>query len=125
VDETTISHIKENLYSPDFWLYQKTLEALIPYISLLQERYGDASISGILSSLRETILGLFMYCCYVQQSAQSKKSKPHIEQLLKLYIVDVLNVRDECIQPFTQVFLEVIAKYSPLITAINGIDDNP
>ena len=51
-----ITPLKENLYTPDFWIYMVTIEEIKPYIDMLHEKYGDISISGILATLRETIL---------------------------------------------------------------------
>ncbi len=41
----TMAHVRENLYSPDFWIYKVTLEHLQSLIPQLHEKYGDASIS--------------------------------------------------------------------------------
>ncbi len=44
-DKNAVPHIKENMYSPDYWMYTITLEHIQAILPQLQEKYGDASIS--------------------------------------------------------------------------------
>jgi hypothetical protein len=119
-----VTHIKESLYSPDFWIYKVTIEHLQSAIPHLQEKYGDTTISGILSTLRETILGFYLYATFVEMTSAEKWQDSHIDALCKIYILDVLNVWDEYAARIVPMIKHVLGIYCDLFHAMNGIDDN-
>jgi hypothetical protein len=53
---SVVPHLKESMYSPDYWMYTITVEHMQSMVEQLHEKYGDASISGILATIRETIM---------------------------------------------------------------------
>ncbi len=119
-----ITSFKENLYTPDYWIYKITIEHLHTIIHILQEKYGNASILWILHTLRETLMGLYLYAHYVIEKNQKKGIDDHINELLKIYCVDVLNMSDDFIAHMIPVFKHMLITYHDLFSAINSTDDN-
>lgn len=120
----TMAHVRENLYSPDFWIYRVTIEHLQSIIPHLHEKYGDASISWILSTLRETILWFFLYCTFVEMKSAEKLIDSHIDELCKIYALDVLNIWDEYAARIVSILKHVLGIYRDMFHAMNWIDDN-
>jgi hypothetical protein len=54
LNEEDIYHIKDAMYSLDFWIYNKILEDMTTIN--LNEEYSDSNIFGIISSMMETSL---------------------------------------------------------------------
>jgi hypothetical protein len=50
-----ITHIKENLYSADFWLFQEFCDIFISKHIDMYQKYSDFSILGILATVRDTL----------------------------------------------------------------------
>jgi hypothetical protein len=122
--DENISSFKENLYTPDYWVYKMTIEHMQSIIDLLQEKYGNASILWILHTLRETLMWLYLYTTYVVEKAQAKWEEDHLQELLKIYCVDVLNISDDFIAQLIPIFKHMLTQYSALFKALNSIDDN-
>jgi hypothetical protein len=55
-DKSDVPHLKENLYTADYWMFRITVEHMQSIVPMLQEKYGDASIAGILATIRDTIM---------------------------------------------------------------------
>ncbi len=120
----TITAIKESVYTIDYWIYYMTLVHMQDIGIMLQEKYGDASIAGILATIRETLLGLYMYCSYIQKQATTKQVSAHIDILMKFYIIDVLNISDEYVHSIKKTLLHIRQQYDDLMNLMNEIDDN-
>lgn len=116
-------HIKENMYTLDFWLHQNILERLKPYATKLQEVYSDASIAGVMALLRETLLWFLMYCVYLQYT-ESDQEKIHINMLMNFYIVDVLVLSEEFVPMFSNILSGMMIAYVDILKMLYEIDDN-
>lgn len=120
----TITALKESLYTIDYWMCRMTLIDMQHIYIKLQEKYGDASICGILATMRETLMWFYMYCAYVKTQASIKNIDSHIDSIMKFYVLDVLNISDEYLNPIMQSLNTLSDRYNDIIEMMNGIDDN-
>ncbi len=65
-----------------------------------------------------------MYCSYSKQQADLALVSAHIDELCKIYIVDVLNMSDEFVATLLPLLKTVLHNYNELFGMMNGIDDN-
>jgi hypothetical protein len=65
-----------------------------------------------------------MYCTFIQSTAAEKNSNSHIDELCKIYILDVLNIGDEFATSLIGIYKHILLTYSDLLYALIGIDDN-
>jgi hypothetical protein len=59
-----IYHIKDNMYSLDFWIYVSLLDGL-KNINLKAD-YSDTNIFGIIASIMETLPGFLLYITFMK-----------------------------------------------------------
>lgn len=122
--ETIMWSIKESLYTLDYWLYQALLARLETVAHLLQEKYSDASICGIVATLRETFLWCLLYAYYVRMTAEKTKKPDHLYILLSFYVVDILMLSDDFIQIIQQACMDMLEEYGTILGLLIPLDDN-
>lgn len=122
--EQDCMHLKENLYTIDFWLRWESMRLLEEHDVALSETYGDMSILGIIAGLRETIFGFLLYYTYLLGQEASSGISYKLAALKKIYILDVLNISEHHYIEMSAVVEQMVIRYHPLLTQWIGLDDN-
>lgn len=147
-------HLKENLYSLDFWIYTNFLQKLAPYAQKLKDVYSDASVVWVLALTRETLFWFLLYYVYLKtkgvETTTKKKKKwyetprklegwsledeiwtelltqedMHIDVLISYYVVDVLVLSEEFVPIFSNIISWLVIDYADILQMFTGIDDN-
>lgn len=115
--------LKEHMYSLDFWIAQETYHYLSSHDLSLREHYDESSVMGMLATLRDTLLGYLLYKTYLQTHIHDDK-KDLIALLERLYIVDVINVREDFCDLFYGLFAHLQEHFTPLLQSRGDIHDN-
>lgn len=107
--------LTESLYTVDTWIFQEVLKQINEYHINRHSKYSDYSILGILSSLKDTLLGCILYYSYLLlQSEKTGKSYIAEDLFLKIYIIDVLNITEEYYPFFSSLITHIVEKRRPL-----------
>jgi len=120
LNNTDISHIKENLYCFDFQLLQSFYKELINKKFELKKIYPDPVILWIFSNLRETLFWLLIYMKFLEL----KNKKNNIESLIKIYIQDIINIQTKDKLIFENIIKWLLEKFSIILQKWISIDDN-
>ncbi len=120
IDEQDIYHLKDNMYSLDFWLAQ-SLYSQIQKSSIIQQ-YSDQTLLGILANCRDTLLWFLVYIKYIEQKNTDWKIKT--ELLWKIYCNDILNVRDPAQEEIKEIGKLMLKEFDEILTHWIEIDDN-
>ena len=125
INDIEKDYLKENLYTVDTWLFQEVLHHLDTNTLTRHMKYSDYSILGILASLKDTLLGFILYYVYVLEQAQKNWSIYIAEDLLlKIYIIDVLNITEEYHPFFAGMINYLVDLWRPLWSLRIWLDDN-
>lgn len=119
INDDDIFHIKDAMYSLDFWIYKKTIEE-IKDINFKKE-YSDTNILGIISCMMETIFGLIIYTHYLKNS---NKWENNIDQLYKIYCVDVLNLSWKYSNKMIDKIKNLEKYFEKILNLRSELDDN-
>lgn len=120
VDSEDVFHIKDNIYSLDFWL-SKSLHEKIKNLNL-QKSYGDQTILWILATTRETMMGFLLYIKFIEQKNESEKT--NIEILRKTYCKDIIGINQDFYFDFKDIIKEISKEFSELLGHWIEMDDN-
>lgn len=114
-----VYHIKECLYSLDFWIYDR----LLKYISdvNLKAEYSDTNIYGIISSMMETLPGFLMYLSFLQTN-ENKDINTDI--VYEIYCVDVLNITKKYNKKIQSMIKKILSEFSEILNLWISLDDN-
>jgi uncharacterized membrane protein len=85
-------HLKENIYSLDFWLMIILHENIEKRRIDLKKSYTDSAILGIFAGFRETLLGFLLFIHHLKQVQKKVGYDVKIDILIKMYLVDVINI---------------------------------
>lgn len=118
LDENDIYHIKDNMYSLDFWVYEEVL-AWLKDISL-KENYSDTNIFGIISSMIDTLPGFLLYIAYLKMNKKATK----YEILYDIYCIDVLNISKDYCKSLKKMIKWIEDKFMDLLNLWIELDDN-
>lgn len=118
LQEKDIYHIKDNMYSMDFWIYEKILAGLKDVN--LKDSYSDTNIFGIIASMMETLPGFLLYMTYLKTDKKNQK----IEILYDIYCIDVLNISKEYSKAIKNMIIDVEKDFWELLNLWIDLDDN-
>lgn len=124
--ETTISSMRESLYTIDVHCYHDVLVQLLEH-DIYQSKYSMYSSILIASTLRDTLYGtLCMIALLEQQTKYSKtKSQEMIQFLLTSYVIHVVGLQDAATMIVCfDIIYEVYREISDLLMEIVKLDDN-
>jgi len=117
LNEDDIFHIKDSMYSLDFWIYDKLLEEV--WELDLKKEYSDANILWIISSMMETIFGFLLYNTYIK-----KNWNTNLDELYNIYCVDVLNLSKNYTTLIRQKIEKMEAEFQKILSLRIELDDN-
>lgn len=123
LNENDIYHIKENLYTLDFWINQTVYKRLLIHQRYLKDQYDEGAIIGILGKLRETLFGYLM----VQIEIKKSKKELYPDILRQIYLSEILHIggdkREE--SKIKKIILEIEDELKPFLEIVATTDDNP
>jgi hypothetical protein len=90
-----ITHLKENLYSLDFWIWQDAIAYMLNHNINLNNVYQNTVLMGICASLRDTLFGYLLYVTFLVHHHRTTIRDQEILVLNTVYFRDVINVNDE------------------------------
>jgi len=117
LNEEDIYHIKDAMYSLDFWIYDKLLQELVDI--KLHEEYSDSNILGIISSMMETMGGFLLYTTYLRNIGVTD-----LEELYEIYFVDVLNVSKNYTKKLKEKIKKLETHFKDILELWIDLDDN-
>lgn len=121
---TVVPTLRESLYTVDFWIYQEMLSRMQSIIPQLHTKYSDASICGILATLRETLFGCMLYAYHIRTTASRNQKPDHLQVLFSFYVADILMLSDIFTTPIYEVFTSILHDFSGIFELILPLDDN-
>lgn len=116
--ERDIYHIKDNMYSIDFWIYKEILLWLENI--KLKDSYSDTNIFGIIASMMETLPWMLFYMTYLN----SEKKNLKFDILYDIYCIDVLNISKEYCELLKNMIKNIENKFWELLKLWVELDDN-
>lgn len=120
--EKDMSFLKENLYTLDIWLRWECCGLIAQGKSLLGV-YGDLSIAGVVSMVRETLFGFLLYSVFIMEQWGELMHRS-LTLLKRVYCVDVLNMSDEYLHTLSVALETLLEKYTPVLSLRIHLDDN-
>jgi hypothetical protein len=118
LDEDDIYHIKENMYSLDFWIYEEVLAWL--WEIWLKNNYSDTNIFGIISCIIDTLPGFLLYITYLKSVSKAQK----YDVLYDIYCIDVLNISKEYCKSLKGMIKWIETKFMEILNLWIDLDDN-
>ena len=118
-NEDDVYHIKECLYSLDFWIYDRLLKYLSDID--LKAEYSDTNIYGIISSMMETLPWFLMYITFLQNN-ENKEINADI--IYEIYCVDVLNITKKYNKKIQSMIKKILFEFSEILKLWISLDDN-
>lgn len=115
-----VFHVKENLYTADFWIYNIALQYIHQKCEL-SDNYTDMNILGIIATLRDTLFGCILYLQFLEKN---KISKDQIDIIIDLYITDILHLHEDYITPYKEIIKKLQTHYAELLEQRMILDDN-
>ena len=119
IDKDDIYHIKDSLYTFDFWLRHHCMCKRHEKIKTREEDYTPMNILGFVAQARETMLGLYLYMYYCE-----KQETQHMDILLELYCTDILHIADHYVELLIECIKELYLTYYTLLEQWVVLDDN-
>ena len=117
--EDDVYHIKECLYSLDFWIYDRLLKYLSDID--LKAEYSDTNIYGIISSMMETLPGFLMYLTFLQNDGNKEINA---DIIYEIYCVDVLNITKKYNKKFQYLIKKILSDFKEILELWVSLDDN-
>jgi len=117
--EQDIYHLKDNMYTLDFWIYDKILEKI--WEIDLQKEYSDTNIFWIISSMMETTTWFLLYISYMKSNV---KKDINIELLYDIYCIDVLNLWKPYAKKMKKLLQSIEVEFNEIINLWIDLDDN-
>lgn len=118
LNEEDIYHIKDAMYSLDFWIYNKILEDMTTIN--LNEEYSDSNIFGIISSMMETSLWFLLYITYLKKEWVNA----NLEELYDIYCMDVLNLSKNYTPKIRKKIENLELQFKEILILRIELDDN-
>jgi hypothetical protein len=117
--------LKDNLYTVDLWVWLSALRLMRSRDRPLSLVYGDMSIMGIVSVMRDTLFGFLLYVTFLRKHEHPNYTACATQELKRIYCTDVLNVGYDVANIFSEMLEDVMIRYAPLLEAWIAMDDNP
>lgn len=125
VQPQDITALKDNVYTVDLrvriiatrWLQDNKVN--------VSDMYGDMSIMGMVSVMRETLFGCLLYLRYLRQQTHTQHTGFATQELKKIYITDVLNVGQDTVSILSEMIEDLLTQFTPLLDMWIATDDNP
>lgn len=120
IDQTSLFHLRENLYTVDFWIYTEVITQLNIECDL-QTNYTDMNMLGIYACIKENLFGLLLYL-YALQTNSTDTSK--IDAIIDIYITDILHIHEDYSVKIWHIIKRLLIKYNELLSKRIALDDN-
>ncbi|MBP7841596.1 hypothetical protein KA037_02860 [Patescibacteria group bacterium] len=120
IDETSLFHLRENLYTVDFWIYMEVISQLNIECNL-QTNYTDMNMLGIYACIKENLFGLLLYL-YALQSNSTDTSK--VDAVIDIYITDILHIHEDYNIKIAHIIKKLLINYNELLSKRVALDDN-
>ena len=124
INEDDVYHIKDNMYTLDFWINEYLLEH-INTINLKKD-YSDTNILGIISYMMETTLGFLLYTTYIKHNLNRTKNNTidDLSVLYDIYCIDVLNLDKTYAKKMKKLLKDMEIEFEDILKLWIEIDDN-
>lgn len=124
LNDDDIYHIKDNMYTLDFWIYDSLLDK-IGDLNLRQD-YSDTNIFGILSSMMETIVWFLLYISYIKKNwiKQDLENDYNLDILYEIYCIEVLNLSKNYENRMKDLLESMENEFGEIINLWIELDDN-
>jgi len=119
LNEQDVYHIKDNMYTIDFWIHDAIIEKL--WNVNLHDDYSDTNIFGIISYLMETAMWFLIYISYIKNNANKNTN---IEILYDIYCIDVLNLWKPYAKKMKVLLQSLEVDFQEIINLWIELDDN-
>ncbi len=117
-----ITSLKESLYSLEYRLVRDFLQLIHSQSALAH--FDDIVIVHLISIIKDTLVGM-IFLLHVALAKEKKNwTSAYSDQLIALYIKDVLMLDSEFISPLSKLIYALYELYLPLIEIWITIDDN-
>ena len=110
-------HIKDSMYSVDFWIYDKLLDEFAELE--MKKEYSDTNILWILASLMETLFGFMLYTNYLK-----KNNNNNLDDLYEIYCIDVLNINKTYAKKMIKKIKKIEIEFEKILSLWIDLDDN-
>jgi hypothetical protein len=117
--------LKDNLYTVDLWVRLSAIRVMRDRDRPLSQMYGDMSIMGIVSVMRDTLFGFLLYITSLRQYSHPNHQALATQELKRIYCTDVLNVGYDVAHLFSEMVEDVMIRFAPLLETWITLDDNP
>jgi len=118
MSEEDIYHIKDNMYTLDFWIYDNILKKI--WNLWLNKDYSDTNIMWIISCMMETTFGFLLYITYMQKYAK----KNNLDMLYEIYCIDVLNLSKDYLENVKWLLKLMEKEFEEILSLWIELDDN-
>lgn len=119
-----LTHIKENLYSLDFRIWQDAIVYMLQHRVDLDKVYQPMVLMGIAASLRDTLFWYLLYITFLIQKHRTTIRDQEILVLNTIYFRDVVNINDEFLWFFHTMIEDLYLKYEHILIKWIDVDDN-
>lgn len=120
IDEDFLFHLRENLYTADFWIHMDAINQLNIDCDL-RSNYTDMNILWTYAIIKETLFWLLLYL-YALQHNSIDISK--IDAIVNIYVTDILHLHDDYNISIKQIVKKMLIKYDELLSKWIALDDN-
>ena len=120
IDEDSLFHLKENLYTADFWIHMDAIN----HINIdcdLRLNYTDMNILGVYATIKETLFWLLLYVYALQHNSIDIAK---IDAIIDIYTTDILHLHEEYNTSIKKIIKKMLIKYDELLGKRIALDDN-
>ncbi len=89
-DDTNI--LRERLYTLDFRLGQEIVQ-IFSHINQLHDHYDISAIMGMMSIMRDSLMGYMLYQYYVRFMENAHQKNYHADSITTIYISQLLHIQ--------------------------------
>lgn len=124
LQDEDINILRERLYTIDFWIGQEIVH-IFAQIPDLHDHYDTVAIMGMMSIMRDSLMGFMLYYSYIRFMEDSHQKRYNTDALLTIYISQLLHVQHpDIIRAISKQIHHLMDRYTPLLEQWMNIDDN-
>lgn len=125
-DEEDIKTLKYNLYSLDWWIWQRILDFFEENLDYIKKQISNLTIMNIIAILKQTLFGLLIYITYLKNKETELFRSLKIESLVKIYLNDilVLPTKDGLGNLFEKFIFDLQKEFKQFFEYFIKLDDN-
>lgn len=124
LDDDDINILRERLYTLDFWIGQEVVQ-IFAAVPDLQDHYDTSAIMGMMSIMRDSLMGFLLYRYYVRFMESAHQKEYTSDALTDIYIIHLLHIQHPDMIDGVRKQIDTLSdRYTPLLEQWINIDDN-